>query len=205
MLRGSERTSPVLSNRCVPARCSLRVGTASAYHLAVLARPCASGAVARSLPPRRVRVVIASIITTLLRRTAPVSGVAARVWSPLLACVETTAMRRWLSCRSACGFRRRSASCLRSGSTRARSVFCGVVDRSFAASLYGARSTSSRVSGWRRSRALRPPRCGTGCRDVPGDDLQAARGRVQRVLASCSAASRTRRVQHRCTARGDLV
>ena len=116
-------------------------------------------------------------------------------------------MLRWLSCRSACasrrticrlsavgfnvyvpgGSRRRFAGCLRSGSTRTRSVFCGVVDPSFAASLYGARSTSSRVSGRRRSPALRPPRCGAGCRAVrralPVDDLQAVCGRVQRALA----------------------
>ena len=132
----------------------------------------------------------------LLRRGGPVVcsvvvrrafDVIACVWSPLLACVETAATRRWFLCRSACGFRRRSAGCLRSGSTRTRSVFCGVVDPSFAASLYGARSTSSRVSGRRRSPVLRPPRCCAGCRAVrralPVDALQAVCGRVQRALA----------------------
>ena len=130
---------------------------------------------------RRGGLVVCSVV---VRRAF---DVIACVWSPSLACVETAAMLRWLSCRSACGSRRRSAGCLRSGSTRTRSVFCGVVDSSFAASLYGARSTSSRVSGRRRSPVLRPPRCCAGCRAVrralPVEDLQAVRGRVQRVRA----------------------
>ena len=73
------------------------------------------------------------------------------------------------------------------------------MEPSFAASLYGARSTSSRVSGWGLSPVLRPPLCGAGCRAVrravSGADLHAGSGRVQRVLASCSAALRTRRLQ----------
>ena len=173
----------MFSNRCVPARCFVRLVTAPAYPRAAFVRWCASGVVARSFPPRCVRGVTASIMTTLSCRTAPVSGVAARVWEVSTACVETTAIRRSLMCHPACGFRRRSAGCLRSGSTRTRSVFCGVVDPSFAASLYGARSTSSRVSGRSRSPALRPPRCGTGCRAVSGDDLHAGRARVH--LGTC--------------------
>ena len=87
----------------------------------------------------------------LLRRGGPVVcsvvvrrafDVIACVWSPSLACVETTAMLRWLSCRSACGSRRRSARRPRSSSTctcRALPVDdlqagCGRVQRALAPS-----------------------------------------------------------------------
>ena len=49
MLRGSERTPRVFSNRCVPARCFVRLVTGPAYHRAAFVRWCASGVVARFL------------------------------------------------------------------------------------------------------------------------------------------------------------
>ena len=115
-------------------------------------------------------------------------------------------MRCWLSCRSACASRRRSAGCLRSRSTRTCRALpvddlqagCGRVQHALAPSSAAwwtrrlqrrctARVRRHRVCPGRlRSPALGPPRCGAGCRAVRRAVSRLRSARRPRSSSTCT-------------------